>query len=82
MGKKMRVTESEKDLMVIINNDMKFKDQVASTVKIANKALHGSRLIYSCELGARCAASSNYSFLLVVGFLEGINCFCIDDFLA
>ena len=30
---KIRVTESEKDLGVIINNDMKFKDQVASAAK-------------------------------------------------
>ena len=38
-GKKIRVTESEKDLGVIINNDMKFKDQVASAAKKANKTL-------------------------------------------
>ena len=36
---KIRVTESEKDLGVIINNDMKFKDQVASAAKKANKTL-------------------------------------------
>ena len=38
-GQKIRVTESEKDLGVIINNDMKFKDQVASATKKANKTL-------------------------------------------
>ena len=38
-GQKIRVTESEKDLGVIINNDMKFKDQVASAAKKANKTL-------------------------------------------
>ena len=37
MGKKC-VTESEKDLEVI-TNDMKFKDQVASAAKKANKTL-------------------------------------------
>ena len=36
-GQKIRVTESEKDLGVIINSDMKFKDQVASATKKANK---------------------------------------------
>ena len=36
MGKKY---VSEKDLGVIINNDMKFKDQVASAAKKANKTL-------------------------------------------
>ena len=36
---KMRVTESEKDLGVIINNDMKFKAQVASAAKKPNKTL-------------------------------------------
>ena len=34
---KIHVTESEKDLGVIINSDMKFKDQVASATKKANK---------------------------------------------
>ena len=38
-GQKIRVTESEKDLGVIINNDMKFKDQVASAAEKANKTL-------------------------------------------
>ena len=38
-GQKIRVTEPEKDLGVIINNDMKFKDQVASATKKANKTL-------------------------------------------
>ena len=38
-GQKMHVTQSEKDLGVIINNDMKFKYQVASAVKKANKTL-------------------------------------------
>ena len=33
---KLRVTEPEKDLGVIINNDMKFKGQVASAAKKAN----------------------------------------------
>ena len=41
-GQKIHVTESEKDLGVIINNDMKFKDQVASAAKKANKT-HGIR---------------------------------------
>ena len=36
---KIRVTESEKDLGMIINNDMKFNDQVASAAKKANKTL-------------------------------------------
>ena len=39
MGKKICVTESEKDLGVIINNDIKFKDQVASAAKKANETL-------------------------------------------
>ena len=34
MGKNM-LTESEKDLRVIINSDMKFKDQVAAAAKKA-----------------------------------------------
>ena len=38
-GQKLRVTESEKDLGVIVNSDMKFKDQVASAAKKANKTL-------------------------------------------
>ena len=38
-GQKIRVTESEKDLGVIINNDMKFKDQVASAAKKPNTTL-------------------------------------------
>ena len=38
-GQKIRVTESEKDLGEIINNDMKFKDQVASAAKKANRKL-------------------------------------------
>ena len=39
-GQKLYVTESEKDLGVIINSDMKFKDQaVTSAVKKANKTL-------------------------------------------
>ena len=36
-GQKIRVMESEKDLGVIINSDMKFKDQVTSVAKKANK---------------------------------------------
>ena len=36
-GQKIRVTESENDLGVIINIDMKFKDQVASAAKKADK---------------------------------------------
>jgi len=35
-GQKIRVTESEKDLGVITNSDMKFKDQVASATNKAN----------------------------------------------
>ena len=35
----MRVKESEKDLKVIINNDMKFQDLAASAAKKANKTL-------------------------------------------
>ena len=38
-GQKIHVTESEKDLGVITNSDMKFKDQVADAVKKANKTL-------------------------------------------
>ena len=38
-GEKVRVTESEKDLEVIVNSDLKFKDQVASAAKKANKTL-------------------------------------------
>ena len=37
MSKKICVTESEKDLGVIITSDMKFKDQVASATNKANK---------------------------------------------
>ena len=37
--KKIRVMESEKDLGVIINNNRKFKDQVSSAAKKANKTL-------------------------------------------
>ena len=36
-GQKIHVMESEKDLGVIINNDMKFKDLVKSAAKKANK---------------------------------------------
>ena len=36
-GQKICVTESEKDLGVIINSDMKFKDQVVSAAKKAQK---------------------------------------------
>ena len=36
---KIRVTESEKDLGVIINSDMKFKDQVETAAKKANKTI-------------------------------------------
>ena len=38
-GQKIYVTQSEKDLGVIINSDMKFKDQVAYVEKKANKTL-------------------------------------------
>ena len=38
-GQKIRVTASEKDLGVIINHDMKFKDQVVSAAKKANKTI-------------------------------------------
>ena len=38
-GQKIRVMESEKDLRVIINSDMKFKDQVAFAAKKATKTL-------------------------------------------
>ena len=38
-GQKILVTESEKDLGVIINTDIKFKDLVASEAKKANKTL-------------------------------------------
>ena len=38
-GQKLWVTEFEKDLGVIVNSDMKFKDQVASAAKKANKTL-------------------------------------------
>ena len=38
-GQKIRVTESKKDLWVIINSDMKFKDQVISADMKANKTL-------------------------------------------
>ena len=38
-GQKIHVTESEKDLGVIINNDTKFKDQVASAAKKATTTL-------------------------------------------
>ena len=45
---KIRVTESEKDLGVIINNDMKFKDQVASAAKKANKTLGMIKRKFKC----------------------------------
>ena len=38
-GQKIHIMKSEKDLGVIINSDMKFKDQVASADKKANKTL-------------------------------------------
>ena len=38
-GQNIQLMESEKDLGVIINSDMKFKDQVASAAKKANKTL-------------------------------------------
>ena len=38
-GQNLHVTESEKDIGVIINSDMKFKDQVSSAAKKANKTL-------------------------------------------
>ena len=38
-GQKIHVTESEKELRVIINSDMKFKDQVAYAAKKAHKTL-------------------------------------------
>ena len=47
-GQTIRVTESEKDLGVIINNDMKFKDQVASAAKKANKTLEIIRRNLKC----------------------------------
>ena len=47
-GQKIRVTESEKDLEVIINNDMKFKDQVASAAKKANKILRRIKRNFKC----------------------------------
>ena len=42
------VTVSEKDLGVIINNDMKFKDQVASAAKKANKTLQMVKRNFEC----------------------------------
>jgi len=38
-GQKIRVTESENDLQVITNSDVKFQDQVASAVKKAKTTL-------------------------------------------
>ena len=38
-GQKIHVTGSEKDFGVKINSDMKFKDQIASAAKKANKTL-------------------------------------------
>ena len=38
-GQKLRATESEKDLVAILNNNMKFKDQVTYAVKKTNKTL-------------------------------------------
>ena len=36
-GQKLHVTDSEKDLKVMINSDMKFKDQIAVAANKANK---------------------------------------------
>ena len=47
-GQNIRVTESEKDLGVIINNDMKFKDQVASAAKKANETLGMIKRNFKC----------------------------------
>ena len=44
----IHVTESEKDLGVIINNDMKFKNQVASAAKKANKTLGMIKRNFKC----------------------------------
>ena len=38
-GQKICVTESEKDLGVILNSDMKFNSQEASAANIANETL-------------------------------------------
>ena len=50
--------------------------------KYLHGVVHGSRLIYSCEPEARCAASSNYSLLLLIQSLTkhsaviGLICDC------
>ena len=48
MCTKIRVTESEKDLEMIINNDIKFNDQVASAAKKANKTLGMIKRNFQC----------------------------------
>ena len=47
-GQKIRITESENDLGVIINNDMKFKDQVAYAAKKANKTHEMIKSNFKC----------------------------------
>ena len=45
---KIRVTESKKDLGMIVNSYMKFKDQVASADKKANKTLGMIKRNFKC----------------------------------
>ena len=47
-GTKLRKTSSEKDLGVIINCDMKFKDQVAAAAKKANRTLGMIKRNFEC----------------------------------
>jgi len=47
-GTKLRKTTSEKDLGVIINCDMKFKDQVAAAAKKANRTLGMIKRNFEC----------------------------------
>ena len=47
-GQKLHVIESENDLGLLMNSDMKFKDQVASAVKKANITLRMIKRNFKC----------------------------------
>ena len=47
-GQTIHVTVSEKDLRKIINNDMKFKDQVASAAKKVNNTRSDKKKFQVC----------------------------------
>ena len=66
-GQKICVTESEKDLGVIINNDMKFEDQVPSAALKANKTLGIIKRNFKC-IDKDTYITSNVSLLIHLTF--------------